>query len=184
MMLARRHFLQSLLLTSVAFGEARAAGQNAGSGIIECCAWMEPPVLKLGGRYKLTAIVRCVTGVCLVYAPLKFGTLGFLFEIKDTKNRIMDTPFASAPHPFVPKLPLNRTNFAELYSGMLMGASIEGNVSDLFPAAGKYSLLLKYLPPILAEEIPFSDTELRNEAIVRDGGAIEAAALNLMIASN
>lgn len=183
-MLARRHFLQSVLLSGFAFDGARAADQKTHSGIIECRAWMETPVLKIGGSYKLTAIVRCITGVCMVYAPLKFGTLGFLFEIKDSNNRVIDTPFASAPHPFVPKLPLVRANFVELYSGMLMGASIEGNVSDLFPGSGKYTLVLRYVPPVLGEEILPSDTELRGEAIVRENGAIAAAALDLTVTSN
>jgi hypothetical protein len=181
MKIDRRALLNGILLAGVAGLSAYADPVSPSSGRLACKAWLDNSNLNLDGRYKLTAVVECVEGISWVYAPIEFGSLGFLFETLDADGRALDTPFGHAQHPFVPQLPLDRHNFVELYAGMLLGAYVEGPVRELFPERGKYTIGVMYQSPVLRTEILTSDTKLKMEATVREDGGIYAPILNVNV---
>lgn len=179
--IARRGLLNGLLVAGLTASVIRSVSATTSAGKLKCRAWMDDKNLNLTGRYRLTAGLESVGNNCRVYVPMGFGSLGFLFETLDSSNQTIDTPFGHAAHPFVPKLPVGPENLAELYPGMSIAASLEGDVRELFPKPGSYSIGVVYKSPIFRDAISPSDPSLVRETVTREDGEIYASPISVVV---
>ena len=182
MKVERRTFLTAIVLSSLTSAIVRASSAPRPIGKLVCKGWMDHE-LDFEGQYKLTAALVCEEGSCWLYTPMRFGSLGFLFSVKDESGKWLDTPNAPQPHPFVPQLPIQASSFVRLDAGMLIGTYIEGKVRDTFPKPGEYTVSTTYMSPILKTEISETEATLRQNATTREDGTLFAPLVSVKIRS-
>jgi len=167
--------MSSLIIVGIANTGVLAEPDAPTSERLACAAWIDNADLRLGERFKLTAAIECKKGICFVYAPIGFGSLGFLTTIKTSSGDLVPPPFELSAHSFATKFLSDEHDFLKLYAGMIEGAYIERNVSDFFPTAGEYTVGVSYQSPIIRLATAVTD------AIVREDGPIFSPLLKIQV---
>jgi len=137
--------------------------------------------IKLDGEIELKAELICNSGICQIYEPLRFGSLGLQFWIEHGNGERVESPAPLQIHPLAPQQPLSQCNFTKLYAGSIVGAFIRRRASDVFPAVGTYKLQLIYLSPISGSQLTTDDAALAAEVVFTENGAIFAPLLSVEV---
>jgi hypothetical protein len=92
MKIDRRLFVGSLVATSVT-GTSVSTATEPLSQRLACRIWADSVDLDLTARFKPTAAIECQKGICLAFAPIGFGALGFLTSVATSGGKTVAPPF-------------------------------------------------------------------------------------------
>lgn len=171
----RRTFALGLVASSFSMSCARAQERSGLRSFLRCHAHLDTDELVRGGSFTLSAVLECLQGGRSLFTPVSWGSGGMHVDIRSAEGEAILLP-RNEVRVLPPQAFRDRSNFVELFSGMLIGAIRREVVSDYFDSPGQFTINVIYQSPALRS------VTVAENAIVAEDGPVAAPPISMTVA--
>jgi hypothetical protein len=162
----RRDLVLGLSTLPLLDASGACAEATKNSDLLKCELFCDN-LAKLSSQFSFVAALEA-SKVCRIFVPLAFGYRGFRLYVDDGSGP-KAPPFYPPTEPPYWGMFKDPTNYLLMYAGQVVGMRMTVSTKELFPAAGRFSLSLQYVPEPMRQF-----TNVPNAVVIEDGDVMMA----------